>query len=148
MVQLTYTLVVRLTYTMKVMDTLPSTVRSITLASLLLSLSATSLYPRLAAGEGLGATVKTNQGQQVCCCGTKAGQCCGMACCQLPNPKQDNAPTEPKGSNDRGQPLGLALCASAKIGGVDAAGFHSPVLSNASSMAGSSLIALSIRLNI
>jgi len=135
-------------YNKDVMNTVRSTFRYLITASLLLSLSATSLYPRLMAGEALGATVEANHGKRVCCCGTEDGRCCGKACCQLPNPKEDKAPTSPKPSHDRGQPLGLAQVAGVAVVGPNAAAFHDGFVRDAARVGSSSLIALSIRFNI
>jgi len=130
------------------MNTVRSTFRWIITASLLLSLSMTSLYPRLMTGGERTASATTNQGQKVCCCGTEDGRCCGMACCQMPNPKQENTPTSPKPSEDRGQPLGLVLAADTMLDGSNAATFRHDFAHNDAVIGGTSLIALSIRLNI
>ena len=134
------------------MSTVRSTLRLIVTASLMLSLSMTSLYPRLMSGDELGAKVTASQhegqGHKVCCCGTKDGRCCGKACCQLPNPKEDKAPTSPRPSEDRGQPLGLAQVGNAVVFGQHAGAIHEGVFRDAGSPLGSSLVALSIRFNI
>jgi hypothetical protein len=134
------------------MNTVRSTFRLIITASLLLSLSMTGLYPRIMAGDEFGASTAASQhegqGQRVCCCGTKDGRCCGKACCQLPNPKEDKAPTSPRPSEDRGQALGLAQVGNAVVFGQHAGAIHEGVSSDAGSPRGSSLIALSIRFNI
>lgn len=130
------------------MNTARSILRVVIVTSLLLSLSVTSLYPRLMAGDAFGAAVKANPGQKVCCCGTKDGRCCGKACCQLPNPKEDKAPASPKSSEDRGQPLGLTQVANAVVVGPNAAAFQNGYFRDAACISSSSLIALAIRLNI
>lgn len=130
------------------MNTVRSTFRWIITASLLLSLSMTSLYPRVMAGGEGTVAASADQGQKVCCCGTEDGRCCGMACCQMPNPKQDNTPASPKPSEDRGQPFGLMLAADAPLDGSNAATFRHDLARNAAVIGSTSLIALSIRLNI
>ncbi|MFQ5733697.1 MAG: hypothetical protein ACE5KM_17305 [Planctomycetaceae bacterium] len=45
-----------------------------------------------------------------CCCGTQAGECCGMACCsakEAPTPDNCPGPARDDGSNARISPLGL-----------------------------------------
>ncbi len=130
------------------MNTLYSIFRCLITASLLLSLSTLSLFPRVIVGQTLGATVSKGTGEKRCCCGTKDGHCCGMACCQAsPNPQENQAPAVPKPSEDRGQPLGLAPVARTAMFGPNAATFSDGFFRDAATMCGSSLIALSIRIN-
>ncbi len=126
-----------------------STIRLVVTASLLLCVPMASVYPRLNAGEVREVTASaSNQGQKLCCCGTTDGRCCGMACCQLPNPKNDKAPTEPNRSDERSQPLGFTAAPDApNVGSVHAA-FRGAIASDSGSTDGTSLIALSIRLNV
>lgn len=130
------------------MNTVRSPFRCLISLSLLLSFSLTSLYPRLMTGEAVGAIVDANREKRVCCCGTEDGRCCGTACCQVPNPKEDRAPASPKPSADRGQPLGLAQVAGVEVVAPKAAAFHNGFFGDAARIGSSSLIALSIRLNI
>lgn len=129
------------------MNTVRTSLRGLITASLLLSLSATSLYPRLISGTERSKATASNRGQKLCCCGTEDGRCCGMACCQMPNPKHENPPASPKPSEDRGQPLGGMLAADAPPDGLNAATFRHDFTRHAATSS-NSLIALSIRLNI
>jgi hypothetical protein len=131
------------------MNTVRSTVRCLITASLLLSLSTLSLFPRVIFGQALGSTASAGTGEKHCCCGTKDGRCCGMACCQTsPNPHEKQVPAAPPSSEDRGQPLGLAPVANAAALGPTTAAFRNGFFREAASKGGSSLIALSIRLNV
>ena len=130
------------------MDTVRSTVRLLITASLLLSLGTVSLYPRLMAGEAPVSLLRGERTEKVCCCGTQDGRCCGGACCQMPNPKEDKAPASPNRLDDRGQPLDLAWSEDANTGGPRTALFHGGFAADPVMPVGSSLIALSIRLNI
>ncbi len=126
-----------------------SRTRLIVTASLLLCVPLASCYPRLNAGEVREvAAASGHQGQKVCCCGTTDWRCCGMGCCQLPNPKHDKTPTTPNRSDERVQPFGLMLAADPPLVGSVFAGFRRLIESDAGGSNGSSLIALSIRLNI
>ena len=132
------------------MNTVRSTLRFLIIASLLLSLSTLSVFPRVMVGQALGATVSasTGAGEKHCCCGTEDGRCCGMACCQAsPNPQEKQAPEVPRSSEDRGQHFGLPTVADALLG-CDAASVREHLSQHPAGLSGSSLIALSIRLNI
>ncbi len=133
------------------MTTTGSSFRFLITASLLLSLSTLSVLPRVMVGQALGstATVSAGSGEQHCCCGTEDGRCCGLACCQTsPNPHEKQAPSAPQPSEDRGQPLGLVLTANAASVGRNAVAFRDGFVRDAASKGGSSLIALSIRINV
>lgn len=131
------------------MSTVRSTLRFLITASLLLCLSTLSVFPRVMVGQALGATVSDSAGasEKHCCCGTEDGRCCGMACCQTsPNPQEKQGPEAPRSSEDRGQPFGLPTIADADAAllGRDAAS----ICDHPACLSGSSLIALSIRLNL
>ena len=143
------TFAARLSYNADSMNTVRCTFRCLITAGLLLSLSTVSLFPRIMVGEALGSTVSAGTGEKHCCCGTKDGRCCGMGCCQAsPNPEENQAPAAPKPSEDRGQPLGPFLVANAAVLGPNTAAFRDGFFRDAASKGGSSLIALSIRLNV
>jgi hypothetical protein len=129
------------------MKTLRATFRLLLTASLMLSLSMANLYPQLMAGNARAAGVVKDQSPRVCCCGTKDGKCCGMACCQRGIPKPDKTPAPPNRSDDHGQPLGLAGV-DATIDGSDAAEFGGVTLNHAASSGNASLVASGIRLNV
>lgn len=129
------------------MDRIRSALRLIVTASLLLSVSVTSLYPRLIAAPGGGRVFGSGGGGKVCCCGTKDARCCGMACCQTPDPNQDKTPGFPNRSDDRGQSLSLAA-AAAQIGDPAAIAFHNAVFTQTLFADSHSLIALNVRLNV
>lgn len=131
------------------MKTARSTFRFLITASLLLSLSTLSLFPRGMVGRALGSTVSASAGAKHCCCGTKDGRCCGMACCQTPsNPQERQAPAVPRPSEDSGQPLGLPPAANVAAIGRNTATFRDGRFRNAATKGGSSLIALCIRINV
>jgi hypothetical protein len=71
-----------------------------------------------------------------------------MACCRLPNPKDDKAPTTPNRSDERSQPFGFTLAGDAPIVGSTHSAFRELIQSDSGSSGSTSLIALSIRLNI
>jgi len=71
-----------------------------------------------------------------------------MACCQLPNPQNDKAPTTPNRSDERIQPLGFTLAADAPNLGSPHLAFRDLIESDSGSTGRTSLFALSIRLNI
>lgn len=133
------------------MNTVRSTFRFLITASLLLCLGTLSVSPRVMVGQALGATVSasTGGGEKRCCCGTEDGRCCGMACCQtIPNPQEKQGPEAPRSLEDRGQPFGLPTIADAALLGRDAASIRERLCNDPACSSGSSLIALSIRLNI
>jgi hypothetical protein len=129
------------------MNTVRTTVRWIITASLLLSLSLASVYPRLTASDDVAVVVAANQDQLVCCCGTEDGRCCGMACCQMPNPKEGKAPASPNQSEVRGQPLGFVLAAEPTLHDLGAARFRHVAFRGSAITSSPSLMALGIRLN-
>jgi len=129
------------------MNTVRITVQWIITASLLLSLSMASVYPRLMASDDRVAVVAPNQDQIVCCCGTEDGRCCGMACCQMPNPKEDQSPASPSQSQVRGQPLGFVSAAESTLHDLGAAWFSHVAFRDSATTSSHSLTALGIRLN-
>jgi hypothetical protein len=138
-------------YNKVTMNTMRSTLRFLIAASLLLCLSTLSVFPRVMVGQVLGtmAPASTGASDKYCCCGTEDGRCCGMACCQTsPNPLEKQGPEAPRSSEDRGQTFGLPTNAGALLGreAASAAGQH--FSQHPASLGGSSLITLSIRLNI
>lgn len=131
------------------MKNVSSIIRVAVTVSLLLSVPAASVCPRLNAGEARTvAATRGDQGQKICCCGTADGRCCGTACCQLPNPKNDKAPATPNRSDERSQPVGFNSVADAPNVGSARPAFRRLIESDAGSTDSTSLIALSIRLNI
>lgn len=128
------------------MNTVRTTVRWIVSSSLLLSLSMVSLYPRLMAADDRAAATATNGDQKVCCCGTEEGRCCGRACCQMPNPKDDKVPASPNPSESRGQMLGFVV-ADLTLSGQSAARFNHASFGDSATSRSPSLVALGIRLN-
>jgi len=133
------------------MNTMRSKLRFFITASLLLSLSMLSLFPRVIVGQATGATVSasTGAGEKHCCCGTEDGRCCGMACCQVsPNPQEKQAPEVPRSTEDRCQPFGLPTAADGALLARDAASIREHLSHCPACLRGSSLIALSIRLNV
>jgi hypothetical protein len=129
------------------MNAVLSPVRTVVAASLLVSMSATSLLPRFTAGETARATFCGQGGPRACCCGVQDDHCCGTACCQTPNSKENPTPTVPTRSEDRGQPLGLSAVPDARCGPT-VAGVLEGFATQPAGAAGYSLIALSVRLNI
>src|SRR5688572_14140920 len=49
-----------------------------------------------------------------CCCGTVTRRCCGMPCCNSPQPRESKTPLVPVGSDNRG-PLGEAVMGQSLI---------------------------------
>lgn len=130
------------------MNNVRTRVRWIITGSLLLSLSMMSLYPRLMSSGGRKVVAATKQAPKACCCGTENGRCCGTACCQVPNQKHENTPASPKPSEDRAQPLGLVPTPDALLDSSSTAALRRDMGRNAAIAISSSLIAMSIRLNI
>jgi hypothetical protein len=119
--------------------------RCFLIASLLVSLSLTSLYPRLTMAHDQGAGKQENQNARACCCGADA-RCQGQACCQMAVPKE-NAPSTPKPTEDRGQPLGLFSFQSLAVVALPAIQLSDSDARLFAPLGSPSLIRLSIRLN-
>ena len=118
-------------------------IRSLMTTSLVLSLSISGLHPRLTSAMR---NVRPIQRSNVCCCGTTDGNCCGMTCCQMPNPDQKSSTKLPNGLDDRVQPLGL-IGATTTIAISRARAIHRQTRFEFGGGARPSLIALSVRLN-
>lgn len=117
-------------------------------ASLLLCVPLASFYPQLAIAMNLEEAAAPNDaGNKSCCCGTADGSCCGMACCEMPNPNNDEAPRAPSRSDDQGQPVGIVAADSDMLASMAA---HRRVASDVirDTQDGTSLIVLSIRFNV
>lgn len=85
------------------------TMRSLIVAGLILSLGVVGGSPALmATASGEAAFAADNASAHTCCCGTKDGRCCGMACCGTQAPKQQRTPAPQK---DRGELDGSLLIA-------------------------------------
>jgi hypothetical protein len=130
------------------MNALPTILRDFLVASLLVSLSAAGLPPCVLAAESCAATT-AHHAAKPCCCKSKCGVQCRMACCQAPAPTQDRAPASAKVSDDTSVTWGVASFPSARSCAATSADFH---FGNSRSgdwlSAPDSLLRLSIRLNV
>ncbi|MBD3675402.1 MAG: hypothetical protein HUJ26_17955 [Planctomycetaceae bacterium] len=71
--------------------------------SLIISLGIAGLSPAImrVVNAGVSVTVDKSTGQR-CCCGTKEGKCCGMACCGVDTPKPKRTPAPQENRHDLG----------------------------------------------
>ena len=87
------------------------TYRWLLTATLAFSTSVAGLLPQFA-GSAIPAAGPSaaESSAKTCCCGTRAGDCCGMGCCsakEAPVPDRCPAPVHNDGVNGRISPLGL-----------------------------------------
>lgn len=123
--------------------------RLLLIASLMLSLSMAGVYPQLMARSGRTTVDGACPSSQVCCCGTKDGRCCGMACCQRAIPKPDKAPASPNRTVERGPPLALVAIDEMFGESTTMGAWRYAMLSSHNASQGSiSLVASSVRLNV
>src|SRR2546425_5612192 len=89
--------------------------RSAVIFCLTLSLSVTGLYPSLMAAAAPLISREVSLPARKCCCGTADGRCCGMACCGMRPPTQDNEqrPATPRDDHQGG---GVTLATAGVLG--------------------------------
>lgn len=85
-------------------------IRLLVVAGLLLSLGMVGLWPALMAGVAADVALSDATPANTCCCGTTAGECCGMACCGVDAPKQQRTPVPHGDHNELQGSFWLACC--------------------------------------
>lgn len=100
---------------MELMRTIHHTCRWLALASLIFSLGLSSFVPHVMAEVQSGAHVTTAKQASDCCCDTRNGRCCGMACCVVREaPAPEPTPVPARGDHRDGESTALSL-ALAKV---------------------------------
>ncbi|MDA1016649.1 MAG: hypothetical protein O3A00_19600 [Planctomycetota bacterium] len=90
------------------------TIRSLVVAGLIFSLCLAMVSPTfLGAVSGEGTVAVDDSATMTCCCGTKDGKCCGMACCGVDAPKQQRTPVPHEDGRELAGSLVLAFCQTA-----------------------------------
>lgn len=102
------------------------TIRSLVVAGLIFSLGVAVLSPSfMARAVGESAVSADSSPATTCCCGTKDGKCCGMACCGVRAPKQQRTPVPREDCRELAGSLVLAFCkTSPKLVTVEFRGSH------------------------
>lgn len=94
---------------MELMRPIHHTCRWLALVSLIFSLGLSSFVPNAMAEVQSGAQVMTQEASD-CCCETRNGRCCGMACCIVPEaPAPEPTPVPARGDHRDGESTSLSL---------------------------------------
>lgn len=91
------------------MTRLSAPIRSSVVLGLVFSLLAAGIAPAWMTPLQAAGVSGTLAGKKTCCCGTKDGRCCGMACCKVAPPQEEQkTPSVPRPGDDRTAPHCLA----------------------------------------
>ena len=85
-------------------------IRRLLVVGLIISMAASGLYPPLVARVVTAETASGARSDEgtTCCCGTKDGRCCGMACCHAPARERESQTGDTETAKPRPNPLALS----------------------------------------
>jgi len=123
--------------------------RRLLVTCLIVGMAAVGMAPYHAAGISCPIAAQTTGDAGKCCCGA-TGEChCGPTCCQAPTaPNQERAPAPPRPSDELSLVMGLVHAGNLAFESPAVDNWHRSPADRSLAAADSSLLALSIRLNL